>query len=47
MIEELNNVKTFGYVQCDKEFPKKLWASFVKFFPIFKNILDSKNEIRA
>ena len=35
----------FDYVQCDIKLPKKLWARFANFPPIFKNTLINKNDI--
>ena len=45
LLEEIKKGKLFGYVQCDIEVPEILRSKFDNFPPIFKNTLDSKNDI--
>ena len=45
LLEELKNVKIFGYVQCDIELPENLRTNFFKFPPMFRNTLVWRNDI--
>ena len=45
LLEEIKKGKLFRFVQCDFEVPAKLRANFANFSPIFKNTLNSKNDI--
>ena len=44
-LEEINEGKLFGYVQCNIEVPENLRSKFVNFPPIFKNTLVSNSDI--
>ena len=46
LLEEINEGKLFGYVQCDIEVAEKLRSKFVNFPPMFKNTLVSKSDIK-
>ena len=45
LLEGIKKGNLFGYVQCDVEVPKNMRGNFVKFSPISKNTLVSKNDI--
>ena len=45
LLEEINDGKLLGYLQCDTEVPENLRSNFVNFSPLFKNTLVSKSDI--